>query len=331
MQQSVEISCVLGIDVGGTKVRFGLVDDTGDILCSSQYASQYMSADLWMERLLQHLMPFLHKYLEGYTLRAAGFGFRGSIDSKGKKIRTSSVVYNYESCDVCAVLEQTLGVPVFVDNDVKAAALSELLFGEGRKNKTFACINVGTGLAMGLIMDGTLIRGRYNNAGEIGNMLYERVETGEILSVEAVASGWGIDQERKRVEQDMGPIPCEPGGKALLEACKQGCAGAEAVISRVIRRLALILLNLESALDIGTYILVGGVMSDPWMRQRLEKEIWLLSYQTQSGYFKWNAELKLPRMGPDYAGLCGAAAVAYYKLGYSPDIFGIKDRVKEGI
>ncbi len=319
MEHSRKENCVLGIDVGGTKVRFGLVNEAGEILCSSQYPSQYLPADLWVERLLKNLEPFLQENLNGVHLQAIGLGVRGSIDSAGKQIRTSSVIHNSGSCDICDALTQHLGVPAFIDNDVKAVSLSELLFGENRNNPTFACINVGTGLAMGLVIEGSLIRGRHNNAGEIGNMLYERWDTGEILSVETVASGWGMEQERKRVEEILGPIPCGLGGKALLEACKRGDPGAEEVISRVIRRLALILLNLEASLDIGTYILVGGVMSDSWMRQRLEREIQILSDQAQRGYFRWNAKLKVPRMGPDKAGLCGAAAVAYYELRESPE------------
>lgn len=304
---------VLAVDVGGSKICFGLVTPEGQILARQQYETQRMEAPQWTRQLMDHLTPFLEQQGGAEALAAMGLGIRGSVDHRSQRLRTSSVIRNAAQFDICGTLSQAYGLPVYMDNDVKAVALYQLLFGVGRQRKTFACINVGTGLAMGLVMDGVLIRGCCNNAGEIGNMLYARPGDGVIDFVETVASGQGIDQERRRLEAQMGPADCGPTGKALAEACRRGDPVAEAVFDNVVGQLALILLNLEAALDIGTYILVGGVMTDPWLRQRLTQQIMSISRQKQTGCFRWQAELLVPQAGPA-AGLCGAAGVAYYAL-----------------
>lgn len=309
-----KMKSVLGIDAGGTKVRYGLVAPSGEILAYSQYETESMTAKDWMKRLISELTLFLEQYGGKQSLLAVGLGVRGSVDHKTHRLRTSSVVWDAAEYDICGELSREYGVPVYIDNDVKAVALYELLYGAGRERKSFACINIGTGLAMGLVMDGVLIRGCHNNAGEIGNMLYERPDDGEIDTVESVASGQGIELERKRLEKQFGEAQCGWGGKALAEACKRGDPVAVKVFAHMIRRLALILLNLEAALDIGTYILVGGVMSESWIRQELIAEIANISNQAQQGIFRWNAEIVLPQVGTNNAGLCGAASVAYYEL-----------------
>lgn len=305
---------VLGVDVGGTKVRYGLVAPNGEILAYSQYETERLDAKNWTRCLISKLTPFLKENGAEHSLLAVGLGVRGSVNHERQCLRTSSVVGDAGEYDICGELSREYDVPVFMENDVKAVALYELMYGVGKEKDGFACINIGTGLAMGLVMDGVLIRGRNNNAGEIGNMLYERPDSGEIDAVESVASGQGIELERKRLEKQYGQMQCGQGGKAVTDACKRGEPVAKQVVCHMIRRLALILLNLEAALDIGTYILVGGVMSDDWIRQELIAEIDRISAKAQKGAFRWNAQILLPKIGTNNAGLCGAASVAYYEL-----------------
>lgn len=306
--------CVLGIDVGGTKICYGLITPDGEVLAYNKYETENLTAAEWTRRLISELSPFLDENGGNRSLVAIGLGVRGSVDYKKQRLQTSSVILNAAEYDICGELSRKYGVPAYMDNDVKAVALYELLYGVGREKNTFACINVGTGLAMGLVMDGVLIRGCHNNAGEIGNVLYERLDDGEIDFIEAVASGRGLDQERTRLEKKFEKVSCQGNGKALIDACKSGNPIAERVVAHMVRRLALLLLNLESSLDIGTYILTGGVMSDDWVREKLLSEILKISMQKQQVFFRWNAKIILPKVGTNIAGLCGAASVAYYEL-----------------
>ena len=310
-------TCVLGIDAGGTKIRYGFITVKGEILACEEYRSHSAPANVWLETLFSRIDPFLTKYGSGINLIAVGIGIRGSVDHVQQRLRSSSIVLDAGGCDLCGRVSARYCVPAFMENDVKAAALYELMFGWGRQRNTFACINVGTGLAMGLGLEGKLVHGIHNNAGEIGNMLFQRCDSGEIVRIETIASGQGIDLERNRQEAISGPSPVPKGGRALVEAHKTGDPFAKKVIDAVIRHLAILLLDLEACLDIGTYILVGGVMADPWMRARLSEEIAEISARFQKGIFKWNARIEISALGTNNVGLCGSACVAFYNLGNS--------------
>lgn len=307
-------TCVLGIDAGGTKIRYGLITAEGEILAYSEYGSCSTTADIWLHTLFSQVDPFLSQYKSSIDLIAAGIGIRGSVDHVRQRLRSSSIVRDAGSCDICGRVSARYHIPVFMENDVKAAALYELMLGWGRQRDTFACINVGTGLAMGLVLEGKLVHGIQNNAGEIGNMLFQRCDSGEIVCFETVASGQGIELERSRQEAASGPSPIPKGGQALTAACKAGDPFAQKVMDTVMRRLAMLLLNLEACLDIGTYILVGGVMADPWMRERLSREISEISDRSQKGIFKWDARIEISALGTNNVGLCGSACVALYNL-----------------
>lgn len=308
---------VLGIDVGGTKIRYGLVNSAGQILAYEQYPARPMPVDEWYMQLIEELDAFLEFQLKGKRLWAIGIGVKGSVDHRHQTIRSSSVIQNAKEMDICTRLQSYYHVPVFIENDVKASALRELLFGIGQREKTFACINVGTGLAMGLVIDGELIHGIHNNAGEIGNLLYHRLDNGEIACLETVASGKGLEQEAIYLQSHYQDDPLFgsgiPNGRQLVNACAEGSPLACQVLKNMIHHLALTLINLDTALDIGTYVMAGGVMANNDMMRRLSEEIQQIASQVQYNIFGWHADLILSDAGADLAGLAGAASVAFYQ------------------
>lgn len=85
------------------------------------------------------------------------------------------------------------------------------------------------------------------------------------------------------------------------------------MIQNMIHHLALTLINLDTAMDIGTYVVVGGVMADPWMFHRLTEEIHRISSQIDYNIFGWHADIVVSDAGADLAGLIGAASIAFYQ------------------
>lgn len=307
---------VLAIDVGGTKIRYGLVTPEGGILAQGEYPTQPMKAPAWCATLIKKLDVFLHINQPEFSLLAIGIGVKGSVDNRLHRLRSSSVVLEAVNYDICGELQGRFHVPVYLENDVKASTLRELLFGIGKEKSTFACINVGTGLAMGLILDGKLLAGIHNNAGEIGNLLYHRLDDGSIGCLETVSSGRGLEQEAQRLRHRFPESTllngAPPKGRTLVRACREGDPAAELVIQNMIHHLALTLINLDTAMDIGTYVVVGGVMADPWMFHRLTAEIHRISSQIDYNIFGWHADIVVSDAGADLAGLIGAASIAFY-------------------
>lgn len=308
---------VLAIDVGGTKIRYGLVTLEGGILAQGEYPTQPMKAPAWCAMLIETLDAFLDVHQSGCSLLAIGIGVKGSVDHRLHRLRSSSVVLEAADYDICGKMQGHFHVPVYLENDVKASALRELLFGIGREKSTFACINVGTGLAMGLILDGELVSGIHNNAGEIGNLLYHRLDDGSIGCLETVSSGRGLEQEaqrlRSRFPESLLLNGSPPKGRTLVRACREGDPAAGLVIQNMIHHLALTLINLDTAMDIGTYVVVGGVMADPWMFHRLTEEIHRIASQIDYNIFGWHADIVISDAGADLAGVIGAASIAFYQ------------------
>ena len=156
-----------------------------------------------------------------------GLGIRGSMDHKTHRIRSSSMVFPDRDFDLCGALSDYYHMPVFIENDVKASRFPSAALRRRKNTDTFACINVGTGLAMGLVYEGRVIYGIRNNAGEIGNLLYRRQDDGEIACIETLVSGMGIRLETERLEKEFpqSRLPREKGPKQsrqIIQACRKG-------------------------------------------------------------------------------------------------------------
>lgn len=310
---------VIGVDVGGTKIRYGIVGWDGNILSSGEFPSRPAPSREWCSFLIDKLDSFLDANPQGKTALAIGLGIRGSIDHKARRIRASSAVFPDPDFDLCGALSDYYHIPVFMENDVKAAAISELLYGEGKNTDTFACVNVGTGLAMGLVYEGKIFHGIQNNAGEIGNLLFRRPDDGEIACVETVVSGKGIRLEAQRLEKKFPHSrllneEAPNQSRQIIQACRKGDPLARKAVQNAIQELAVLIINLENALDIGSYVFVGGVMSDPWVFQELQMEIERIAGSIHYGIFHWDATLKVSDAGAGFAGLRGAGSVAVYGL-----------------
>ena len=120
---------VLGVDVGGTKIRYGLMDMKGTILADDQCRSRAMPCREWFSFITEKLDSFLKANPEGKAAQAIGLGIRGSIDHRSRRLRSSSVV-RPDGFDLCGALSAYYQIPVFLENDVKASTVSELLYGE---------------------------------------------------------------------------------------------------------------------------------------------------------------------------------------------------------
>lgn len=192
---------VLAMDLGGTKLLIGEVDEEGKMLGSKEYATGYLT----QEQELNCIYESLDDYIQTIGLRAnpkvMGIAMIGQVDHKNgiwKMIDPQRKI----STPVAAAMESRYGMGCVIENDVKAATLAEQRFGGGRDTKDYIYINVGTGIGIGIISDGYLIRGWQNDAGEAGHMTVNyksktRCSCGRYGCVEALASGSGMSSRSK--------------------------------------------------------------------------------------------------------------------------------------
>lgn len=153
----------LGIDVGGTEVKFAVVDD-GKILYKVQIETEKNSADKFVEQIA----AVCEKIREEYPIKTIGVGIPGTIKN-GLITATNLPVKNFP---FAKCLKEYVDLPISVDNDANCAALGESEFGVGEKYKNIVMVTLGTGVGGGIIVDNKLVRGS-GNGGEIGHFIID--------------------------------------------------------------------------------------------------------------------------------------------------------------
>lgn len=189
----------IGIDVGGTNVKIALVNEKGGIVYSNSIPTR---AEMGYEYTVNSMKEAIKELLKETNTSAKdvegmGFGFPGQIDCKKGVVRLAPNIPGWVDVPIAEIMEKEFGIPTRVDNDVRCAALGELNFGAGKGCENLVCITVGTGIGSGLIINGKLVRGASNAAGEIGHIKLDMTGgplcgCGDRGCLEAFASGPSI-------------------------------------------------------------------------------------------------------------------------------------------
>lgn len=281
---------VLGIDIGGTKIRMGVIDESGQILFEEQIPTR---------------IP-LYPYLEENVLRvlalrpdisAIGVGTHGFVDPKqGKVIYAAETLPGWTGTPVKEWLEKATGMRVEVENDANVVALAEAKFGAARGLSRVVFLTLGTGLGGGVIWDGKLLSGGpHGGAAELGHMiLYPngvKCACGRLGCSEMYVSGTAL---RRRIkEAGLTITPPELFVNAATDPA------AKKVVEEFTADLALVISSLQAAFDMEMVIIGGGVSE--------AADLWMDSLQQQLKPVLLNPlDIEVARFEND-AGILGAA------------------------
>jgi glucokinase len=160
----------LGIDIGGTRLKVGMVDERGRIV------RQALTTSPASRSALAAALPALAaQVLESDPVRAVGFGCKGIIDRQSTEVRTMPGIWNFlEGVRLSAMLgEVCAGVPVTADNDAKAALAGEVVWGAARGRSNVFLLTLGTGIGGAILSDGRILRGAADVAGHLGHLTVE--------------------------------------------------------------------------------------------------------------------------------------------------------------
>ncbi len=161
------IDCYAGFDLGGTNLKYGLVNDKGDV--SGKGLAPTPATMDEIIGLMGALLEKMKKDAKG-PVRAAGLGIPGLYSQKEKRILQSPNLPELDNYDLQAGLGKVLDVPFWVDNDANLAAYGEWKSGAGRGARSLVLLTVGTGIGSGLILEGELFHGACGFAGELGHI-----------------------------------------------------------------------------------------------------------------------------------------------------------------
>lgn len=304
----------IGIDFGGTKLLIGEIDDKGNVLSNKRYATGINN----QEYATNYILECLEDYKEhvGFigTPLAAGVGIVGTVDHiHGIWNSMDHTIVN--PIHLGKLVTEKLGIPAVIDNDVKSATCAELLFGQGKISDNFIYINVGTGLAAGFVIDGKILRGAHNNAGEVGHNVVDisRMETcicGRKGCVEGVVSGFGFHAQatsllgkyetKLNISDDS-----KVNAQEIFELAKQNDPLCTVLVDQAVKNLSALIMNLVRVTDPDAIILGGGVVRDGWLLSLVEKEL------CPSAMRGVGNGIKLSNFDSAYVGLIGAGAIAY--------------------
>ena len=188
----------IGIDVGGTNVKIALVDDGKIIYSNSVPTYAQMGYEYTVNNIKQAIKDLMKETeTTAADIKGIGFDFPGQVDYKTGVVKLAPNIPGWVNVPIAQMIEEAFHIPTRIDNDVRCAALGEMNFGAGKGCQNFVCITVGTGIGSGLVINGQLVRGAANAAGEIGHIKLQMKDDpicgcGDTGCLEAFASGPSI-------------------------------------------------------------------------------------------------------------------------------------------
>ena len=198
---------VIGVDLGATNTKVGLVQVDGGVVCRCSLATEpRQGPDATAERICRAALDLIRQVgLRVADIRGVGIGSPGAVDAESGVVAFWPNVPSWRAVPLRRLFERRLGLPCVVENDGNAAALAEHWIGVGRGLSSLVLLTLGTGIGGGIVLDGRLWRGASGAAGELGHMSI-----------------------------DPSGLACVCGGRG----CLQAYAGAPAIVSRMCQALA---------------------------------------------------------------------------------------------
>lgn len=314
---------LLGIDLGGTTVKFGILTLDGQVQEKWAIETNILEDG---KHIVPDIIASIKHRLDLYGLSkddflGIGMGSPGAVNRQEKTV-TGAYNLNWAARqEIGAAIEGQLGIPFAIDNDANVAALGERWVGAGDNNPDVVFVTLGTGVGGGIIADGNLIHGIAGAGGEIGHIVVDPSEDafactcGSKGCLETVASATGVvrvarllaesyeGQSAIKLAIDNGE---EVTSKDIFQAAAAGDSFANGIVDQVSFYLGLATANISNILNPASVILGGGVSAaGEFLRSRVE------------GYFnqftfpqvRQSTKIKIAQLGND-AGIIGAASLA---------------------
>ncbi len=310
----------VGIDLGGTFIKGGIVDETGKILLVDKTPTEKEKGKDGADGVAENIAALVQSLMARQGLKntdvvGIGMGAPGMIDSQ-----TGVVIYwnnmGWKDFALGEKLQALTGLPVKIANDANVAAIGEVKFGAARKFKSAVMITLGTGVGGGIVVDGKLVEGNKGAGAELGHSVIvfggEKCTCGREGCLEAYASATALIRDTKRAMQahkdskmwEIGAIENVDGKTAFDYREKD--AYAKEVVDSYIAHLACGLVNFANIFRPEAIILGGGVCAEG---ENLVKPLQaIMDREIFAGKMGPQVPIVTAELG-NSAGLLGAAAL----------------------
>ena len=312
-----------GIDIGGTSVKVGFVDNNGKILCSDLFhVEKIKDYTNFLKTLHNSIISLIGHLDNNIIIQGYGVGCPGRINyQEGKVIWCRGKLEYIENKPLGPDLSSLLNKPVVCDNDVNSIVLGEALFGKGKNLDIVIGLTFGTGVGGGIVINGDIIRGEHFTAGHFGYMSQDSTgrkhESGNSGAVEIHASHSGVMYKiREAMRLDIKTTLKEKlnendfGFKHIYEESARGDEFSIRLVKDLENEMSILITNLVFAFDPSIILVGGGLLkAEKSILSRVRKKI------KKRIYFLESKEIIIePMSSYDKVGILGGAALAKREL-----------------
>jgi glucokinase len=315
------IKYAIGVDLGGTFIKTGLVTESGKIInkvCLESKANE--GPDKVIKQIKKGIKDLLEK--SEYKLSGIGIGAPGVISTKKGTVENPPNLPGWGKIHLGKIIQKEFGLDTFVENDANAAAIGEMIFGAGKKLNSFIMVTLGTGVGGGIIFERKLFRGETGAAGEIGHLSIdykgEKCNCGSIGCIEAYAgNSYLINRVLKEYESNKSSLiyslinnhfdSLTP--KVISDAANQGDQYAIQIIEQLGNFLGYALASAANLMDITSVIIGGGVSG---FGERLIKSIEFSMCERVLKSLQPRIKVLPAKLNND-AGIKGASSLVFYR------------------
>ncbi|MGR9048645.1 ROK family protein [Halobacillus faecis] len=245
----------IGVDLGGTNLRAGIVSSSGQILSEKSIRTE---AEKGPDYIIDNMIRLIGEVKGKTPINSVGVGAPGPLNPHQGLILSPPNLPGWDRIPLIERLCKSIDVPVHLDNDANVAALAETRFGAGKNYSSVFYITVSTGIGGGYVLNNRILQGEQGYAGEIGNMILQpngpRWSNLNAGSFEALASGTAIGRKGKE------RLAIEGGAQEVFSLAKEGNQEAKEIVEDTVTYLAMGIANLSHIINPSIFVLGGGVM-----------------------------------------------------------------------
>ena len=288
---------ILAIDIGGTSIKFGISNRSGNISYFKEFDSEAKKGGKHLIERIIHLVKMNYK-----GFQAIGISTAGQVNSEeGTIIYANENIPNFTGMNVKKIFEMNFNVPVVVENDVNAAALGERIFGAGKRYTDFLCLTYGTGIGGAIVYNSSIYRGFNGSAAEFGHMILypggRKCTCGFLGCYEAYGSTTALVEKAREIDNKYA------NGREIFEELNRENSKLEQILNAWILDVAYGLVSLTHIFNPPVIILGGGIMEQDKLVSLINNKVKELIIESYS-----DVEIVKASLG-NKAGLLGAVSL----------------------
>ncbi|UQS83690.1 ROK family protein [Bombilactobacillus thymidiniphilus] len=251
----------LCIDVGGTNIKYALLDRKGQVVSQDKCATPLTG--------LADFLTVVQDIVDGYTGAYQGLAFSvpGRVDHENERIHGGGLLTFLDQQILPDLIQVADDIPITVENDAKAAVQAEMWLGNLQDVTNGAAVVLGSGVGSGIVLNHQLLTGSHFQAGEVSFMLQDQA-----LDINSFSGAHGSAVGMiKKIAKAL-QLPDLTDGEAVFTAIQQHNAKATAIFQEFCHDVAVLINNMQAVLDLERYVIGGGISAQPIVAQTIKIE-----------------------------------------------------------